>query len=49
MFNKSKIFGSLAALGLLFGIASSVAKAEMPKHSSDQTSQFRRIEQPLAL
>lgn len=49
MFNKSKIFGSIAGLGLLFGIASNVAIAKMPTHSSDQTSQFRRIEQPLTL
>ena len=53
MFTKSKIFGSIAGLGLLFGTASSVATAQMPTeipaHSSEQTSQFRRIEQPLAL
>jgi len=49
MFNKSKIFGGIAGLGFLFGIASSVATAEMPTHSSEQTSQFRRIEQPIAL
>jgi len=53
MFNKSEIFGSIAGLGLLFGTASSVATAQiptkMPAHSSEQTSQFRRIEQPLAL
>ncbi|MBW4685697.1 MAG: cupredoxin domain-containing protein [Komarekiella atlantica HA4396-MV6] len=49
MFNKSKILGSIAGLGLLFGTASSVATAQMPTHSSEQTSQFRRIEQPLPL
>ena len=49
MFNKSSIFGSIAALALLFGIASNVVTAEMPTHSLEQTSQFRRIEQPLAL
>ena len=49
MFNKSKILGSIAGLGLLFSTASSVATAKMPAHSSEQTSQFRRIEQPLLL
>lgn len=49
MFNKSKIFGSIAGLGFMFGIASNVAIAEMPIHSSEQTNQFRRIQQPLAL
>ena len=49
MFNKNNIFRSIAGLGLLFGIASNVAIAEMPTHSSEQTSQFRRIEQPITL
>lgn len=53
MFSKSKIWGSLAGLGLLLGTASGVAlaqmPAEMPAESSEQTSQFRRIEQPLGL
>ncbi|MFN6456045.1 MAG: cupredoxin domain-containing protein [Nostoc sp. EfeVER01] len=49
MFNKSKILGSIAGLGILFGTASSVATAQMPAHSSEQTGQFRRIEQPLPL
>lgn len=49
MSNKSKILGSIAGLGFLFGIASNVAIAEMPIHSSEQTNQFRRIEQPLVL
>jgi plastocyanin domain-containing protein len=49
MFNKSQIFASIAALGLLFAMDSSIAAAEMPKHSLTQTNQFRRIEQPLAL
>ena len=53
MFSKSKIWGSLAGLGLLLGTASGVAvaqmPAEMPAESSEQISQFRRIEQPLGL
>lgn len=53
MFSKSKIWGSLAGLGLLLGTASGVAlaqmPAEMPDPSSEHTSQFRRIEQPLGL
>ncbi|PHJ67316.1 hypothetical protein VF14_00375 [Nostoc linckia z18] len=49
MFNKSKVFASIAGLGLLFGTVSSTATAQMPTHSSEQTNQFRRIEQPLAL
>ena len=54
MINKTAIIGSIASLGLVLGIASSKAVAQMPhdmngNHSSDteQTAQFRRIEQPL--
>lgn len=42
------LWGSLTALVLLTG-TSGVALAEMPAHSSGQTSQFHRIEQPLGL
>ena len=42
------LWASLAALVLLTG-TSGVTLAEMPAHSSEQTSQFRRIEQPLGL
>lgn len=52
MFSKSKIWGSLAGLGLLLGTASGAALAQMPAEmpaESSQTSQFRRIEQPLGL
>ena len=53
MFSKSNIWGSLAGLGLLLGTASGVAVAQMddvmPVSSSEQTSQFRRVEQPLGL
>lgn len=48
MFSKSNIWGSLVGLGLLLGTASGAAAAQMPAASS-QTSQFRRIEQPLGL
>ena len=48
MFSKKMLWGSLTALVLLTG-TSGVALAEMPAHSSEQTNQFRRIEQPLGL
>ncbi|MEH1783653.1 MAG: hypothetical protein V7L26_32145 [Nostoc sp.] len=48
MFSQKTLWGSLIALVLLTG-TSSVAFAEMPAHSSEQTSQFQRIEQPLGL
>ncbi len=44
----SKILGSLAGLGLLLGISTNVALAEMPTASSNET-QFHSIEQPLGL
>ena len=54
MVNKTAIIGSIASLGVGLGLASGVAVAQMPhdmnqRHSSDteQTAQFRRIEQPL--
>jgi plastocyanin domain-containing protein len=54
MVSKTAIIGSIASLGLGLGIASGIAVAQMPhdmneRHSSDteQTVQFRRIEQPL--
>ncbi|WP_298919332.1 hypothetical protein [uncultured Nostoc sp.] len=48
MFSKKMLWGSLTALVLLTG-TSDVTLAEMPAHSSEQTSQFHRIEQPLGL
>ncbi|MEH1937931.1 MAG: hypothetical protein V7L14_30335 [Nostoc sp.] len=48
MFSKKTLWGSLTALVLLTG-TSGVTLAEMPAHSSEQTSQFQRIEQPLGL
>ncbi|MBE8965060.1 hypothetical protein IQ277_02025 [Nostocales cyanobacterium LEGE 12452] len=48
MFSQKTLWGSLIALVLLTG-TSGVTLAEMPAHSSEQTSQFERIEQPLGL
>ncbi|WP_315788090.1 cupredoxin domain-containing protein [Fischerella sp. JS2] len=50
--NKTAIIGSVASLGLVFGIASHKAVAQMSHEQmqssqAKQTSQFRRIEQPL--
>ncbi len=53
MFSKNKIFGNLAGWGFLLSVNSGVAVAqmpvEMPTSSSEHTTQFRRIEQPLGL
>jgi len=54
MVNKSAIIGSLASLGLMFGIASGRTVAQMSHEGMRQAetepkSQFRRIEQPLWL
>ncbi|MEH2120658.1 hypothetical protein [Nostoc sp.] len=48
MFSKKMLWGSFTALVFLTG-TSDVTLAEMPAHSSEQTSQFHRIEQPLGL
>ncbi|MEH2082766.1 MAG: hypothetical protein V7K89_23140 [Nostoc sp.] len=48
MFSQKTLWGSLIALVLLTG-RSGVTLAQMPAHSSEQTSQFQRIEQPLGL
>ncbi len=50
--NKIAIIGSVASLGLIFGITSNKAVAQMSHEhmqpsQTQQTSQFRRIEQPL--
>jgi len=45
---SNKIWGSIASVGLLLGVASG-AKAAMPAQGSFQTNQFRRIEQPLGI
>jgi plastocyanin domain-containing protein len=55
MFNKSKIYGSLAGLGFFLALTSNIALAqiehevEMPVSEGEQTSQFQKIEQPLSL
>lgn len=53
MFSKKIIFGNLVSLGFLLGVTPGVALAqmpmEMPTSSSEETTQFRRIEQPLGL
>jgi len=53
MDSKRKMLESLTGLGFLLGVISSAAVAqmpvEMPASESEQTSQFRRIEQPLSL
>jgi plastocyanin domain-containing protein len=52
MLNKKVIIGSVASLGMMLGIASGEAAAQMPHQISSETApttQFRRIEQPLGL
>ncbi|MEH2182070.1 hypothetical protein [Nostoc sp.] len=48
MFSQKMLWESLIALVLITG-TSGVTLAEMPAHSSRQTSQFQSIEQPLGL
>ncbi len=45
MLNKKYLIGTLVSFSLLFGANSSPATAQMP----EQTTQFRRIEQPIGL
>lgn len=54
MLNKRAIVGSIASLGLVLGMASGRAVAQMPHEGmqpsdTEQTSQFQRIQQPLWL
>ena len=49
MFGKKTILGSLALLGLLLGVTSGAALAQMPAEHSTPTAQERRIEQPMGL
>lgn len=49
MLQPSKIWGSLASLGLVMGMASGVQASEMSVQHSTSTTQFRSIEQPLGL
>ena len=48
MLNKTAIISSVASLGLGLGVASSEAVAQIT-HQTTQTTQFRRIEQPLGV
>ena len=48
MLSTSRIWGSLAGVGLLLGITSNVV-AQIPVKPSEPTTQFRQIEQPLGL
>ncbi|WP_289501388.1 cupredoxin domain-containing protein [Gloeocapsopsis sp. IPPAS B-1203] len=53
MVKKTTIISGIASLGLVLGVASSRAVAQMPHDMSDmqpteQTGQFRRIDQPIA-
>ncbi len=53
MFNKTKIYGSLAGLGFFIALTPNIALAqkevEMPASGGEQTSQFQKIEQPIGL
>ena len=54
MFNKTKIYGSLAGLGFFLALTPNIVLAkdievEMPASAVEQTSQFQKIEQPLSL
>ena len=53
MFNKTKIYGSLAGLGFFLALTPNIALAqkevEMPVSAGEQTSQFQKIEQPVGL
>ena len=55
IFNRSKIYGSIAGLGFFLALIPNVALAqkemevEMPASAGEQTSQFQKIEQPLSL
>ena len=55
MFNKTKIYGSLAGLGFFLALTPNIVSAqenvevEMPASAGEQTSQFQKIEQPLSL
>ncbi|MDF5719498.1 MAG: hypothetical protein PUP91_03185 [Rhizonema sp. PD37] len=48
MFKKKTIFGNIAGMVFLL-LLSGGAAAQMPPSPSQQTTQFRQIEQPLGL
>ncbi|MEG4349202.1 hypothetical protein QUA70_05660 [Microcoleus sp. LAD1_D5] len=49
MLHHRQIFGILASLGLVMGMASGVQASEQSVPHSTSTNQFRSIEQPLSL
>lgn len=53
IFNRNKIYGSLAGLGIFFLLTPNSLLAqmevEMPVSAEEQTSQFQKIEQPVSL
>ena len=53
IFNRNKIYGSLAGLGFFLALTPNTVLAqmevEMPVSAGEQTSQFQKIEQPLSL
>lgn len=54
MVNRSALVGGITSLGLVLGMTSGQAVAQMPhegmqRSETEQTNQFRRIEQPLWL
>jgi plastocyanin domain-containing protein len=55
MFNQTKIYGSIAGLGLFLAFTINVALAQMkmeiqmPASAGEQSSQFQKIEQPIGL
>ena len=49
MLIQRQIWGSLASLGILIGIASGVPASQVSVAPANSTAQFRPIEQPLSL
>lgn len=47
MILQKRLLGHLVALGILFG--ATAATAQMPMDNSQQTTEFRRIDQPTGL
>ncbi|GAB4240396.1 MAG: hypothetical protein Kow0049_28290 [Stanieria sp.] len=48
MATKKALTNILASLGIVLGVASGNAVAQMPHQMSESTGQFQRIEQPLS-
>ena len=49
MLSKSKMVGSLAALGFFLALTPNITLAEMPASTGKQANQFQKIEQPIGL